>query len=48
MQNPNNQYFILQEMVNKVSQSGVVFAKNEVNGVPSVKINFSNQNGYHQ
>ena len=34
MQNPNNQYFILQEMVNKVSQSGVVFAKNEVNGVP--------------
>ena len=44
MQNPNNQYFILQEMVNKVSQSGVVFAKNEVNGVPSVKINFSNQN----
>jgi phosphoenolpyruvate synthase/pyruvate phosphate dikinase len=44
MQNPEHQYFIVQEMVNNVSQSGVVFAKNEINGIPCVKINFSNQN----
>ena len=41
--NPKNQYFIIQEMVKNVIQSGVVFAKNEINGVPEVKINFSNR-----
>ena len=39
-----NQYFIVQEMVKNIIQSGVIFAKNEVNGVPEVKINFSNFN----
>jgi len=39
-----NQYFIIQEMVKNIIQSGVIFAKNEVNGVPEVKINFSNFN----